>query len=242
MFIGSTLGRIAVTRARAEAVIAQLDSRLKNSERELRTGAADRDRTAALTDECASLVGIARGWGADYFPNFGAGGGELRRARDLVPQVELAVGAEIAAADSLDGKDFVDFGELTDLVDLRSLRGKCSASYQSKLLAAQDYWLVCAKGCTDGSHTCSIASHEKRALVMIFEHDFLLGQLAVMVDTCCLLLVACCLWQEMAKADFLGADSLAFLPRSPHIRHLRRCGFRICPSPAVPTSSRTCTI
>ena len=49
MFIGSTLGRIAVTRARAEAVIAQLDSRLKNSERELRTGAADRDpRTAAL--------------------------------------------------------------------------------------------------------------------------------------------------------------------------------------------------
>ena len=77
MFIGSTLGRIAVTRARAEAVIAQLDSRLKSSERELRTGAADRDRTAALTDECASLVGIARGWGADYFPNFGAGGGEL---------------------------------------------------------------------------------------------------------------------------------------------------------------------
>ena len=57
MFIGSTLGRIAVTRARAEAVIAQLDSRLKTSERELRTGAADRDRTAALTDECASLVG-----------------------------------------------------------------------------------------------------------------------------------------------------------------------------------------
>ena len=120
MFIGSTLGRIAVTRARAEAVIAQLDSRLKNSERELRTGAADRDRTAALTDECASLVGIARGWGAEYFPNFGAGGGELRRARDLVPQVELAAGAEVAAADSLDGKDFVDFGELTDLVDLRA--------------------------------------------------------------------------------------------------------------------------
>ena len=61
MFIGSTLGRIAVTRARAEAVIAQLDSRLKSSERELRTGAADCDRAAALTDECASLVGIARG-------------------------------------------------------------------------------------------------------------------------------------------------------------------------------------
>ena len=39
MFIGSTLGRLAVTRSRAEAVIAQLDSRLKNSERELRTGA-----------------------------------------------------------------------------------------------------------------------------------------------------------------------------------------------------------
>ena len=97
MFIGSTLGRIAVTRARAEAVIAQLDSRLKNSERELRTGAADRDRTAALTDECASLVGIARGWGADYFPNFGAGGGELRHTRDLLPQVELAAGAEVAA-------------------------------------------------------------------------------------------------------------------------------------------------
>ena len=163
MFIGSTLGRIAVTRARAEAVIAQLDSRLKNSERELRTGAADRDRTTALTDECASLVGIARGWGADYFPNFGAGGGELRRARDLVPQVELAAGAEVTAADSLDGKDVVDFCELTDLVDLRSLRGRCSASYQSKLLAAQDYWLVCAKGCTDGSHTCAIGSHEKRA-------------------------------------------------------------------------------
>ena len=89
MFIGSTLGRIAVTRARAEAVIAQLDSRLKNSERELRTGAADRDRTAALTDECASLVGIARGWGADYFPNFGAGGGELRRARDQHPLTPL---------------------------------------------------------------------------------------------------------------------------------------------------------
>ena len=107
-------------------------------------------RQRSLTDECASLVGIARGWGADYFPNFGAGGGELRRARDLVPQVELAVGAEVTAADSLDGKDVVDFGELTDLVDLRSLRGRCSASYQSKLLAAQDYWLVCAKGCTDG--------------------------------------------------------------------------------------------
>ena len=115
MFIGSTLGRIAVTRARAEAVIAQLDSRLKNSERELRTGAADRDRTAALTDECASLVGIARGWGADYFPNFGAGGGELRRARDLVPQVELAAGAEVTAADSLDGKDVVDFCELAEV-------------------------------------------------------------------------------------------------------------------------------
>ena len=51
MLIGSTLGRIAVTRARAEAVIGQLDSRLKSSERELRTGAADRDRTAA-TQSC----------------------------------------------------------------------------------------------------------------------------------------------------------------------------------------------
>ena len=66
MLIGSTLGRLAVTRARAEAVIGQLDSRLKSSERELRTGAADHDRTRALTDECASLVGIARSWGADY--------------------------------------------------------------------------------------------------------------------------------------------------------------------------------
>ena len=56
-----------------------------------------------------------------------------------MPQVELAAGAEVAAADSLDGKDVVDFCELTDLVDLRSLRGRCSASYQSKLLAAQDY-------------------------------------------------------------------------------------------------------
>ena len=55
MLIGSTLGRLAVTRARAEAVIGQLDSRLKSSERELRTGAADHDRTKALTDECASL-------------------------------------------------------------------------------------------------------------------------------------------------------------------------------------------
>ena len=98
MFIGSTLGRIAVTRARAEAVITQLDSRLKNSERELRTGAADRDRTAALTDECASAAGwdCPRGWGADYFPNFGAGGGKLRHTRDLLPQVELAAGAEVA--------------------------------------------------------------------------------------------------------------------------------------------------
>ena len=51
MFIGSTLGRIAVTRARAEAVIAQLDSRLKSSERELRTGLPTADRAAALTDE-----------------------------------------------------------------------------------------------------------------------------------------------------------------------------------------------
>ena len=102
MLIGSTLGRLAVTRARAEAVIGQLDSRLKSSERELRTGAADHDRTKALTDECASLVGIARSWGADYFPNFGAGGGDLRPTRDLLPQVELAAGAEVAAADSLD--------------------------------------------------------------------------------------------------------------------------------------------